>query len=407
MKPSLNKRASCQAGFGLLELLVTVVIALIMSVAIFTVLSRNEGLKRTTTSINDINQTGAILSYQLDKLLRSAGSGLSQAAPAGTGGGRLVYGCQLHANLAGVGPILPVSDALPAPFTSINSNLSGVYRLAPLVIANGAITPNVSGKPTDALIVMKGNSGSAEVPTFFAAAPTADKLSLINTIGFKKDDLVLVMTPGPNWCMIEQVSSGFDGAKERTVLPLGGAYYASQIGGAVLTAMGGNSGVVSLGNVTDNPPSFQIIGIGDNNVLYSYDLLRLGDPDKPPQAMADGVFELHALYGIDNDGNNTIDAWIKPVDGDPYDYKILENGSAESNANLQRIKAVRVGLIMRSSLPEKPTVPPATTGPLTLFSDLGNELTYTRPLTGAEQNYRYRIIETTIPLRNPMLNTLP
>lgn len=402
MKPSLNKCASCQAGFGLLEMLVTVVIALIMSVAIFTVLSRNEGLKRTTTSVNDINQTGAILSYQLDKLLRSAGSGLSQGAPT-DGGGRLVYGCQLNANLAEVGPILPVSGALAAPFSSVNSALSGVYRLAPLVIANGAITPNVSGKPTDALIIMKGNGGNAEVPTFFAAAPTADKLNLINTIGFKKNDLVLVMTPGPNWCMIEQVSSEFDGGKSRTVLLLGGAYYASEIGGAVLTAMGGNSGVVSLGNATDNPPSFQIIGIGDNNVLYSYDLLRLGDPNKSPQAMADGVFELHALYGIDKDGNNTIDAWIKPVDGDPYDYKILENGSAESNANLQRIKAVRVGLIMRSSLPEKATVPPATTGPLTLFSDLGDELTYTRPLTGAEQNYRYRIIETTIPLRNPML----
>jgi type IV pilus assembly protein PilW len=55
---------------------------------------------------------------------------------------------------------------------------------------------------------------------------------------------------------------------------------------------------------------------------------------------------------------------------------------------------------MRTSLPEKA---PVTTGPLVLFSDLGTTLTFTRTLAAAEQNYRYRIIESTIPLRNSLL----
>lgn len=407
MKPLLHHRATCPKGFGLVELLVAVAIALIMSVAIFAAIANSEGLKRTTTSVNDINQTGAILSYQFDKLLRSAGSAFSQG---GLGGDSwlLSYGCQINASLAGAGTILPSSNAMPMPFSAVNAGLSGMYRLAPLVIANDVITPNVSGKTTDALIIMKGNSGNAEVPTSFGSMPGTDKLNLINTIGFKANDLVLVVeqdsAAGPAWCMIEQVASTFASDGTAAVLPLGGDYYANPIGNVDLTTISSKGGVVGLGNTTTNPPYFQIIGIGDNNVLYSYDLLRLGASNKPPEALASGVFELHALYGIDSDADSKIDTWVKPTAGTPYDYRILENGSAASRANLQKIKAVRIGLIMRTSLPEKATVPPATSGPLTLFSDLGADLTYTRPLIGAEQNYRYRAVETTIPLRNVMLN---
>lgn len=405
MKPLLNNRISCQKGVGLVELLVAVAIALIMSVAIFTAITTSEGLKRTTTSVNDINQTGAILSYQLDKLLRSAGSGFSQDTL-----GPLSYGCQINASLAGVGTILPFPGAMNATFfaSALNSELSGVYRLAPLVIANDAVTPNVSGQPTDALIVMKGNGGSAEVPTPFGSVPEADKLNVINTVGFKANDLVMIINQagaaGPASCMIEQVSSAFTSDGTATILPLGGDYYANPIGSADLTTIASNGGVIGLGNATTNPPSFQIIGIGNNNVLYSYDLLRLGGSAKPPQALANGVFELHALYGIDSDADGKVDTWVKPATGNDYDYKTLENGSAASRVNLQKIKAIRLGLIMRASLPEKATVPPATSGPLTLFSDLGTGLTYSRTLTGAEQNYRYRTVEATIPLRNALLN---
>ena len=66
---------------------------------------------------------------------------------------------------------------------------------------------------------------------------------------------------------------------------------------------------------------------------------------------------------------------------------------------LRKLNAARGGgYILQSdhSVPE--TVAPAT---LTLFSDLG--LTYTRTLTTAERVYRYRTIESTIPIRNTML----
>lgn len=403
MKLLLNNRVSAQEGFSLIELLVSIVIALIMSAAIFTAMSNSTGLKRTTTSVNDIDQTGAILSYQLDKLLRSAGSGFSQSW-------QQSFGCQINASLAGVGTILPFSGTMAAPFSSVNSDLSGVFRLAPLVIANDATKPNVSGasgQTSDALIVMKGNGGNGEVPTLFLSWPAIASLNILNTVGFSANDLVLVTdrsgSTGPVSCMIEQVSSTFAGGGTANILPLAGNYYANPIGSADLTKISSSGSAIDLGNAITNPPSLQIIGIGDNNVLYSYDLLQLGSYNTP-QPLADGVFELHALYGVDTDGDGKVDAWIKPTAGSQYDYKTLENGSLASMATLQKIKAVRIGLIMRSSLAEKATVPPATTGPLILFSDLGDDLTYTRPLQGAEQNYRYRTLETTIPLRNAMLS---
>ncbi|MGH3056416.1 MAG: hypothetical protein ACRDL7_15685, partial [Gaiellaceae bacterium] len=78
------------------------------------------------------------------------------------------------------------------------------------------------------------------------------------------------------------------------------------------------------------------------------------------------------------------------------------DGSSGANGVLQKIKAVRVGFIMRTSLPEKSgSSQDPTTASITLFDD--TSLSYTRTFTGSEQQYRYRKIELTIPLRNNLM----
>ncbi len=183
-----------------------------------------------------------------------------------------------------------------------------------------------------------------------------------------------------------------------------------------------------LGNAVGRPPQFQVIGVGANNTLFSYDLLNTAG-DGVALARADGVFELHALYGIDIncDGKISADEWVSPKDS-VYSVSALMAGSMQepfnspkdatarsaacatlttANDYLQKILAIRIGLILRTSLPEKQAV---TSTALTLFSDLGEGLTYTRTLktdkqdaTRQEQHYRYRTVELTIPLRNPLL----
>ena len=63
--------------------------------------------------------------------------------------------------------------------------------------------------------------------------------------------------------------------------------------------------------------------------------------------------------------------------------------------------AIRVAMILRTSLSERgDPVAPAT---LTLFQDLDPALQQTRTLTAAERQYRHRVVESTIPLRNLLL----
>jgi type IV pilus assembly protein PilW len=114
--------------------------------------------------------------------------------------------------------------------------------------------------------------------------------------------------------------------------------------------------------------------------------------------MADGVLELHALYGLDTSGDQRIDQWVTPTGN--YAIASLMDGSLVANARLRTIVAVRVGWLLRSTLREGSAVAPAS---LRLFTDLGNALTYTRTLSTAEQRYRHRTLESTIPLRNLLI----
>ena len=123
-RPSLHGARALpvrQRGLTLIELMVGILISMILALAVFLVLSRSEGFKRTTTSVNDINQTGNYAMYTLDKWVRSSGSGFQQAAA-------YAFGCPLHAAHSGT-QILPRTNALPAPFASVNT--SGIFRLAP------------------------------------------------------------------------------------------------------------------------------------------------------------------------------------------------------------------------------------------------------------------------------------
>jgi len=137
------------------------------------------------------------------------------------------------------------------------------------------------------------------------------------------------------------------------------------------------------------------VGVGDHDTLYTYDLLNISGT--PLQASAENVFEMHALYGVDTNADGVIDAWVSPSSGS-YTVSALTAGTSTAAGLLKNIRAVRVGLILRTALPERSTVNAATT--LTLFSDISTTLTYTRTLDSTEQHYRYRTIEATIPLRN-------
>jgi type IV pilus assembly protein PilW len=301
--------------------------------------------------------------------------------------------------------ILPAGAAAAAPFDGVNTTTTvGEFRLAPILIAprqSPRSDPLVASTASDALVIMAGNSGKGETAVDFDSMSGASKLTLKSTISFAADDIILVTDPSIKTatgapCMIQQVSAAASGVAGK-VVNLAGAYASDSIGTASLSSTTDKALALNLGNIAGgNPPSFLMIGVGANNTLFSYDLLKT--TSTPMLPIADGVFEMHVLYGVDNNNDGTIDAWVDPNTTTTHTLAALMAGTETASGLLQSIKAVRVGLITRTSLPEKATVAPAA---LTLFSDLG--MTYTRTLSAAEQLYRYRTIESTIPIRNSML----
>lgn len=387
------RRLRAQRGMTLIEMLVALVIGAILSLAMFSVLMVAEGRKRTTTSVNDMSQAGGYAMYAIDKWLRHAGSGFAQSA-------NTAFGCLLHASNAG-NQVLPRTGALPAPFAAVNTGTANRFRLAPVLIAPGQTTPGVSGQPSDVLVVMSGAAGFGEVPTSFLQfnAPTASTVTLVNSVSFNGGDLVLltddlgVGAAGVAPCTLQQVAAGFVSGSATTV-NLGGTYHADPIAGHSLTSMSDRGLAMNFGNV-GNRPDLLVIGVGDNNTLFSYDLLQ--STPSPLVAVADGVFELRALYGVDSNGDNRIDSWQAPAGS--FGLAALMTGGEDAAIRLKQIKALRVGLILRTSLREREDVAPAS---LSMFADVLG-LTYTRNLTTAERAFRYRVVESTIPLRNAML----
>ena len=390
MKPSLRPLRSLRrrqsAGFTLVELLVAVTIGMALVLAITLMLTRYESGRRTLTSVNDSSMGSAYVSFTLDRIVRSAGSGYAQ-------GWKDSFGCQLLASRSGI-TTLPRASAFPAPFAAVPQAM----RLAPVVVHAGAGTDG-----SDILAVATGSSGLGESPLpVMTASATGTGLRVPATIGLRAGDLVMV-SQGATLCMLQQVASGFAGGADQQ-LDFGGTYADSDIAGTRLEDLGvGTPAWLSpLGNTTGNQPMFQLLGVGPDATLVAHDMLQLSGSDSVA-AIADGVADLRARYGVDTTNDNIIDSWRDPAVA-PWDAATLLNGTLDSKIRLSQIVAVRVGVIVRTSTPERAAVAPAS---LTLFSDLGTALEATRNLSTSERQLRWRTVEFTVPLRNALLAQRP
>lgn len=384
-----------QKGVTLIELMVALVIGLIVSLAVYTVLSNNEGRKRTTTSINDIDQTASYVSYMLDKSLRSAGTGfsggrnprsVSLSSNLPTTAANYTFGCLLKVS-RGSTVLVPNAAAYSAPFGTVPTAL----RLAPIVIIDNAATNG------DVLVMMSGSGGLSESVNNLDAAPATSILTLTNVAGFTADDKMLLLgTNNANAsplagtpCLMEQVVSTFvQGTGSTYSLGLASGTTDYRVDPVTYTSITSTGVAFNLGK----SPSFLMFGVGANNTLFRYDLLLPSGTDNPSQ-FADGVYSMQAIYGVSATPGSLV--WTAPTGA--FSSATLLDGSAASNQNLRNIKAIRVALIMRTSLPEKEVVSPAT---LNVFETTGTATTVTVNLSNTY--YRYRVVESTIPIRNAL-----
>jgi type IV pilus assembly protein PilW len=389
-------------GMTLVELMVAMVIGLGLTLAVTSMLITSENHKRVTTSTNDAEQTGAYAFYAIDRVIRSAGSAVADSAyPVDRG----VLGCKLNAANAGAA-ILPRAGAFPAPFAGFLGGAPSNLRLAPLIIGrNQGQLAN-----SDVILVMAGSGAAGGVPRQITSAGTSTTAPLDNSVGFLQNDLVLVSQAGIPDCLLEQVSAT-PGASSTLPLALGTTYYYA--GGATtlasLTASTA-SYVTPIGNVGANNVQFLLYGLSTDRTLYSYDILRGAGVDTA-QTIADNVYQMRAVYGIDTGTTGKVGNWVDPV-GPNWDPATV----MASTTKMRQILAVHIALIVRGEYGEKPDLTcPATAqipspASITVNGNLRDStntvvagLAYTYNLTCAERWYRYRVFEFTVPLRNMLL----
>jgi type IV pilus assembly protein PilW len=402
-------------GFSMVELMVAMLIGLIGMIIIFQVFEVSEGIKRTTTSGGDAQQNGAVALYLIERDLRNAGNGFNDTPTAG---------CQI----IGYDSKRATPNFPTAPDTL-------------LLVPARIISTGVATDP-DQLTIFYGSKPhivNATTLTTPMATPVAD-LNVRNPYGYRPGDLILLQDPGTaKNCSIMEVTATpasvppppapgnvAHSTSSYTVLLGAGVAATSRFNpagglGVIYNGTGANATLVfNLGNLyepagTPNLPVHNTYAIVNRSLQVTslfVPTLPAASPSPGVNTVADNIVHMRALYGIDTGpydangyGDGIIDSY---VDAATFNGMVL-NGFAPP---WRYAVAVRVALVARSALAEKPsegasgcdattdgseTPPGADRRPRWsggIFS-LAND-----PDGTSWKCYRYRVFETTVPMRN-------
>jgi type IV pilus assembly protein PilW len=402
---SHRRHARRQAGVSLVEVMVGLAVGLVASLVVLKSFSASDSFRRNLGGTADVTQAAAIVGSRLEVLLQEAGASFVQ--------GRNVWGCRLMVSRANTA-VLPAGAAFPEPFAAFPQTV----RVLPVGIKDGG------DSGSDLIVVMAGGSPSANRDMAYASDAKGTFMSFKNTNGFglknaaqSVDDLFLsvpMAVDQPGDCQIVQAASDFsngavvsDPSLGLKVVPAAAAVVAP----ASYTVVTLNAAASSYGllSSTANSPSafhlgreanpvFSLLGINANGEFVEYDLLKR----RGVQAFGENVVLLKARYGLDNGANgglandNIIDEWVSPATAG-WDAGSLMDGKAATQQKIDQIKAIRIGVVLRSS---RAGSADAKTTQLVLFKDLGDDKKVTRDLTGADQFYVYQVFDWVVPLRN-------
>jgi len=369
-------------GFSLVEILVAMVIALLGTIIIFQVFSASEGIKRTSTSGGDAQQFGALAMFALERDVRVAGYGINTTA---------LLGCSVLAY-----------DELATPPDLPN------FTLAPVLITAGP-----DDKTPDQITLMHGDSDLISTPPkIIQNMPSpAAVYKVSNRYGFVAGDLIIAVEPGLD-CTLAQATGLPGGGNSDNVVHNSGDY--TDANGVTVAARWNKPSGLGVSYSTNG--SLYNLGAGPTRNTY-----RVCQTDGTPQcplgtqnqllmdsmfttnttlALADNIVHLKVQYGKDDGVNNgtVTNATYVAGDGavDGYSNTMPVTPSASDWA---RILTVRMAVVARSAQPEKPNVeggacdtttaaPTWSGGTLDLSTDVNWKC------------YRYRVFETTVPMRN-------
>lgn len=368
------------AGFSLVELMVAVVIGLIGTIVIFQVFAVFEGQKRTTTSAGDAQQNGLLALFSIERDARMAGYGLTYIP---------LLGCN----------VVAYDSTGTRDFT---------FPLAAVQIVEGA-----AGAP-DSVTFTYGTSSQLIAPAkLIVASPVGGLFSKIDSVyGYRTGDLVIVGNSGPSPppnCNMRQLSAVPPGSAAPDQIEHTAGRY-NKAGGLsvayplwdMTTQTGGRLYAFGAAPPAAGAPVVGTYSVQNGQLMYQ-NLIS----DGAASAIVDGIVQLQAQYGLDDDGDGIIQSteWRNGCAAatPPQIRKGASPGACATatSTDWSRVIAVRMAVLARSAQPEKPdpvTLLCNTTAAVPAWS--GGTLDPGIADPGAWQCYRYRVFETKVAVRN-------
>lgn len=362
---------SPQRGFGLVEIMVGLVIGMIASVVIFQVFSVSERQKRTTSGSADAQTTGAFSLYTIERDTKMAGFGLEANAIAACDKVFSYYN-------DGSGDSTVKAFDIPAA-VSISDGGAAVADQIEIVYYSNPADSNFSIPSSTTLRGTMPDSSS--------------ELNVNSTNGCLPDTLALVQQAGQ--CTVMQVTQVQGAALKVQHNPGGAGTPANPAYNPNVPYMAANNwpayttGAVVRCGLT--PPVTRTYRL-NASTLESQD-----STSATIQTIAPNIVALQAQYGVADAGAlivNRADQWV--------DASGAWAKGTLTRANGKRIKAIRVAMVARSSEYEKPEPGNAcstTTAAMVAGWSAWANLAAIQNLADW-QCYRYKVVETVIPLRN-------
>jgi type IV pilus assembly protein PilW len=381
-----------QQGFSLIDVMVGIVIALIAVLVIYQVFNVAEGIKRNATGAGDAQQNGLLSTFLMAMQFADAGANIAVAA-----------------------------DSLDAcPYVD---DIKATLRPIPVLI-----TDSGSDTTSDTFVVNYGASERTVTPTNFASNPTIDPSAdyvVQSPLGYQKNDVIVMMSNDANGagkCATSLVTdvSAPDGDGYVTIKHTAPSDASIFAGDAMLMDLGASPRRIQfdVAPAATDCSAFSSSCTLRNQELFSVDA---DNPSQPfaavntPVPIANNIVLMKVQYGIADPATGFIQKWVKATNDGTEDWSATAVLTTKPYTELSRIKAVRIALIVRSETFDKcayaDVCPDPTTNAFnyTLFGQC-DSIPCPDPITGTidptpgKGNFRYRVYETIVPLRNAVWN---
>lgn len=368
---------SYQAGMSIVEIMVGVLIGMIAIIVMFQVLSVSESRKRSTTGAGDLQTSGSIAMYLLDRDIRAAGFGFATAGNA--------LGCNVAAYDA---------TRTPTDFT---------FPLVPALInqTNGAAGP-------DTIIVLSGNSSNVVSAKEFSDSTADTKIMQAQRrFGFLRGDMVIATAAPPLLpsCTLLEITDNTNPDSVTLVHAQAGTEYTSDFSGQTEARFNRPGGPVTAfedGKLFNlgGAPRRTIWTVSNGTLTFVNDF---GASSSQVDA-GSGVINMKAAYGIDSNDNNQLEdaEWVTVTPTTPEGWghlmairiSILVRGDhwdrEHCSLNPQyQSGAGAVDFVMNNVNGGADAFSACTPGTVPADSDPNNW-----------RNYRYRVYESVVPLKN-------